>query len=247
MAYRFDQLIVGFPGKSATHGGLGWASVGLLRDAERTVLVDTGPPQYTNLLKERLGALGVRPGEVTHVLTTHLHWDHISNFTMFPQARVVVGREELEWARTQPPGTFLVPDLHVARLVALSDRVWKVAEGEEFLPDVAAHLTPGHTPAHLAFSVRTTDGVVLFAGDAVKNRYELATGDVDSSLDFAESRASVERLRGLLCDRDDVVMVPGHDVRLGIDGGDVVALGEHDVDFQVFLSTKDGPQERRLA
>ncbi len=246
MSYRFDQLTVGFPGKTATHGGLGWASVGLLRDDEHTILVDTGPPQYTALLKERLAALGLSPQDVTHILTTHLHWDHISNFTMFGNATVVVGRDELEWARTQPPGTFLVPDVHVARLVAMSERVLRVAEGEEFLPGVAAHLTPGHTPAHLAFSVEVGEGRVLFAGDAVKNRYELATGEVDSSLDFAASRASVEALRDILATGDGIVMVPGHDVRLALSDGEVVTLGEHHVDFQVFLSTRHGAQPRPL-
>jgi len=243
MTYRLDVLVAGFPGKTATHGGLGWSTVCLLRDGERTVLVDTGPPAYLAVLHAEFERLGVAPAEVTHVLATHLHWDHVGNFTMFPNATVIVGRSEFEWARVQPAGTPLIPDLHVRRLAETLDRVQLVEEGEDVLPGVTALFTPGHTPGHLCYVVETTVGEILFAGDAVKNRYELATGIVDSSLDFAVSRASVERLRAIMEADPSVVMIPGHDVRLASVDGRIEALDEQRAQFSVFLDL-DGASDR---
>jgi glyoxylase-like metal-dependent hydrolase (beta-lactamase superfamily II) len=241
--YDLDILVNGFPGKTATHGGLGWSSVCLLRDGAHTVLIDTGPPAYLGPLHAELDRLGLAPADVTHILATHLHWDHIGNFTMFPNATVVVGRRELAWASAQPPGTPLVADLHVQRLVALPDRTLPVDAGEETLPGISVLDAPGHTPGHLAYRVATTDGDVLFAGDAVKNRYELATGNVDSSLDMAASRRSVERLRSIMVE-EAITMVPGHDVPLAVRSGQVQALAPQTAQFSVFLDTTAGEAPR---
>ena len=35
-------------------------------------------------------------------LVTHMHWDHVANFTMFPNATTWVGERELAWAAEQP-------------------------------------------------------------------------------------------------------------------------------------------------
>ncbi len=244
--YELNVLVNGFPGKSSTHGGLGWSSVCLLRDATTTVLVDTGPPAYISLLHRGLESLGVRPAEVTDILATHLHWDHIGNFTMFPEAKVTVARNELEWASRQPPGTDLIPDLHVRRLAETVENVRLIEDREEVLPGIRAIATPGHTPGHICYRTSTRDGDVLFAGDAVKNRYELATGDVDSSMDRAMSRESVESLRSLMRDDPSVVMVPGHDVRLSFVGGELRARERQLAELSVFLDTDAGASPRRI-
>jgi glyoxylase-like metal-dependent hydrolase (beta-lactamase superfamily II) len=242
--YELDILIAGFPGKTATHGGLGWSTVALLRDGERTILVDTGPPAYLAVLHKEFERLGIDPADITHILATHLHWDHVGNFTMFPNATVIVGRHEFEWASVQPAGTPLIPDLHVRRLAETLDSVVLVEESDDILPGVSALFTPGHTPGHLTYRVSTVAGDVLFAGDAVKNRYELATGTVDSSLDFAVSRASVERLRDIMEADPAIIMIPGHDVRLASVNGKVEALDVQAAQFSVYLDTEVGESVR---
>jgi len=61
---------------------------------------------------------------------------------------------------------------------------------------------------------------VIFAGDAVKNRAELLSGDVDMTVDRAASEASVRLVRDLWADTPGAVLVPGHDLpmRAGPDG-----------------------------
>ena len=40
--YDIDVMVVGFPGKTVCHGGLGWSTIVLLRGRGRIALVDTG-------------------------------------------------------------------------------------------------------------------------------------------------------------------------------------------------------------
>jgi N-acyl homoserine lactone hydrolase len=61
---------------------------------------------------------------VTDVILTHAHYDQAVNFTLFPNATVWIGDEELIWAASQPPGFNPLPGLQA----------------------VAA---PGHTAGHL--------------------------------------------------------------------------------------------------
>ena len=41
-AFQLEVLVQGFPGKSVCHGPLGWSTIALVRDGERTIVVDTG-------------------------------------------------------------------------------------------------------------------------------------------------------------------------------------------------------------
>ncbi|HZD65928.1 MAG TPA: MBL fold metallo-hydrolase, partial [Acidimicrobiales bacterium] len=158
--YRFDLVMTGFPGRSTEHGPLGWSTVGLLRGDGRTVLVDTGGPAYREPLLLGLRQRGVSAQDVTDVLITHCHWDHVSNFTLFPRARVTVPGAELDWAAAQAPGTWHLAELHVARLASGTDDVVLAAPGQEVAPGITAVATPGHTPGHFAYRATTADGEV---------------------------------------------------------------------------------------
>lgn len=223
--YDVDLLTTGYPGTTTWHGGLGWASIGLLRGNGRVVLVDTGGPNLRVPLLEALKARGLAPGDVTDVLLTHCHWDHIGNITLFTRARVVVPGEDLAWARRQAPGTWQIADLHVEWLTRHPQRVEQAEDGDEVLPEVLAVATPGHTPGHCAYRVGRAGDSRLFSGDAVKNRAELRTGDAAMTLDENSSRRSIDRLRHELTLDPAVTLVPGHDVPIRIDHGQLI-LGE---------------------
>lgn len=245
--YTAHRMVTGVPGKSTTHVGMGWSSVYLLQAPGFTVLVDTGPPAYVDLLKAGLAELGLRPGDVTHLLVTHLHWDHVCNFTMFDSARVVVAEAELAWASRQPAGTLFVPDVHVDKLHRMRDQLLLVRDGQQPVPGITTIATPGHTPGHVAYQAPTPSGDLLFAGDAVKNRRELATGEAESTLDPAASRASIARLRDRLAADTRRELVPGHDVRLGWRDGDVVTLEPLECDVVSYVGDHGAPVRRSLA
>jgi N-acyl homoserine lactone hydrolase len=244
-SYTAHPLVEGFPGKSSSHGAFGWSSLWLLDDGERRVLVDAGQPAYIPLIHDGLARLGLTAGDVTDVLLTHMHWDHVANFTMFPNATTWVGEKELAWAAEQPAGTKFIPDLHVQELLRRTEGVERISEGREILPGIHTIASPGHTPNHLAFfAERTADGLI-FAGDSVKNIHELSTLRADSSMDEELSVSTIDRLRSLLADTSGV-LVPGHDVGLALADGEVRRVRPQQAVIGYFADGSSGEQDRSI-
>ena len=213
---RLDVLIQGYPGKSLCHGGLGWSTIALLRGGGRTVLVDVGSFAVRPEFARQLAAAGCAPESVTDVVLTHAHWDHAVNYPLFPNAAIWIGRAEMEWARSVPPGFNPLPELYVQDL-ARHPRLHLLEDGEAVLPGLTAHLCPGHTPGCLVFRLAGNDVPVLFSGDAAKNRAELLSMATDMTMDAGASHASLERIWGLWRRAPGTLLIPGHDLTMRLD------------------------------
>lgn len=161
-------------------------NVTLLRDGTNTVLFDVGAgPDFqpsAGKLMEALEALGLTVEDITHVLFTHGHPDHLWGLLdefdepVFPNAEHMIGQAEFDY--WTDPGT--VDSIGEARatfavgaarrLGAIAETVRLLADGEEAVPGVTARLTPGHTPGHLAFEIAgPTPAMVL--GDCIGNHH----------------------------------------------------------------------------
>lgn len=209
--YKATSVVNGFPGKTSTHGSFGWSSVWLLRGEGRVILAETGPPSYSPLIVKHLAEHGLTPADVTDVLITHAHWDHLGNVSLFPGARRWISKAEYAWACSQSPAEPFIsqPLLHA---LETPGELRRLIDGEgEILPGVRVHAVPGHTPGHLAFEVETEQGVLIFAGDSAKNIRELESLTIDSALDVPTGTASISKLRELVL-TSKARIVPGHDV-----------------------------------
>jgi glyoxylase-like metal-dependent hydrolase (beta-lactamase superfamily II) len=143
------------------------------------ILVDTGghdparDPLHQPYQREpgqdpvaRLSALGVRPEEVDILILTHLHWDHASNIHLFPNARVVVQREELRFAAAPLP--FLSWPYRTLPPFSASSERFEAVDGDARIAEgVTVHLTPGHTPGLQGVAVRTSGAAYFIASDNV--------------------------------------------------------------------------------
>jgi glyoxylase-like metal-dependent hydrolase (beta-lactamase superfamily II) len=162
-------------------------NVTLLRDGTNTVLFDVGAggdfqPSAGKLL-EALDALGLTVEDVTHVCFTHAHPDHIWGLLdefdepVFPNAQFLIGQAEFDyWMNPETVNT--IGDARttfavgaVRRLEAIAEVVKLVADGEEVLPGVAARLTPGHTPGHMAWQIGAGSEAAMVLGDALGNHH----------------------------------------------------------------------------
>jgi glyoxylase-like metal-dependent hydrolase (beta-lactamase superfamily II) len=162
-------------------------NVTLLRDGTNTVLFDVGSgPDFqptAGKLMEAFDALGLSVDDITHVVFTHGHPDHIWGLLddfddpMFPGATHMMGKAEFDYwmddatVDTIDPGraTFAVGAKR--RLEAIEDAIVTFADGEEILPGIAARGTFGHTPGHMAFEIRGGSDSAMIVGDSIVNHH----------------------------------------------------------------------------
>jgi len=215
---KIDVLFYGFPGK-ASNTFLGWSTIALLRSEKRLCLVDTGGHGARLWLLQALKDRGLSCDDIDSVFLTHLHFDHIANASLFPHAVFYCGRTEWEYANTTEDHAVqegVLPLLRSFRKVLLEK------DGEEIMSGVSLLLTPGHTPGSASLLVEGSDGKTVIAGDAIKNRVELATGSVGMTLAAEASRQSIEKVKAAA-----PRVLPGHDCVLLLKGGSVVPDGEN--------------------
>jgi glyoxylase-like metal-dependent hydrolase (beta-lactamase superfamily II) len=225
--YEIDIIVEGYPGKSGFHGGIGWSTVALIQTAERKLMIDGGSFGMRRLIIPRLAKLGVKPGDITDMLLTHAHHDHMVNWVLFRQARIGIGAHELECAGKLPWGESPAPELYVKEL-----RNWPtlhtLEDGEEAFPGITAHMAPGHTEGHMVFVLHGPERDVIFTGDAAKNRAELLSRDTDMTYDPSVSTATINMIWKLWQSRAGSILVPGHDIAMVQENGSCQYLGKRE-------------------
>lgn len=186
-------------------------NVTLLRNGGRTVLIDAGAgPDFmasTGRLIEALDALGLAPEDITDLVITHGHPDHlwgiIDDFDepTFPEAAIRMGRAEHAYWSDPATAETIGEDrasffAGASRRLALLPEITLFDDGDEILPGVTARLTPGHTPGHMAFEL-AGERPVLIAGDSIGNHH-LAFDRPDQPLPSDQDPATAARTRTAL-------------------------------------------------
>ncbi|MGR3500974.1 MBL fold metallo-hydrolase [Pseudaestuariivita sp.] len=203
-------------------------NLALYRDGTNTVLFDVGSgPDFmptAGKITDSLAALGLGPEDITHVVFTHAHPDHIWGLLddfddpLFTEAAYLMGRAE--WDYWWDPNTVdTIGEARAAfavgakrRMEVIADSVTLVEPGAEILPGIAAVASPGHTPGHMAFEVRQGGAAALIVGDAIVNHHvafrkpgwESGT-DHDPALAVQTRRALLDRLAA-----EDLTLVGFH-------------------------------------
>nr|CAH59726.1 soxG [Pseudaminobacter salicylatoxidans KCT001] len=160
-------------------------NVTILRRGDKLVIFDVGAGSNflstTGKLLENLAAADIDPADVTDVVLTHAHPDHLWGVTddfdelVFSNASYHIGQVEWDFwsssdalsAMPEDRQTFVVGAQN--RFEAIGDRIAFMKPGDEVLPGVEAVDTAGHTPGHLSFLIHGAGEKVLVAGDAISN------------------------------------------------------------------------------
>lgn len=157
----------------------------LFRDGERTVLFDVGSgPNFMSSagkIAEALDAIGVATGDVTHVLFTHAHPDHIwgvkDDFDEVVFSNAEYHMSQAEWDYWFDPETVnKVPEDRQSFAVGarnnmevIKDKTTRFKPGSEVLPGIEAFDTAGHTPGHTSYVIHNGSESVMVVGDVITN------------------------------------------------------------------------------
>lgn len=117
-------------------------------------------------LTARLEARGVRPSDISHMVFSHLHFDHAGGTPEIPDARIVIQRAEWEAGHDSEAieaGVYNPDDYDHGHDVEAVDGPHDVF-GDGRLVCIP---TPGHTAGHQSLRVELDSGPVVLTGDCV--------------------------------------------------------------------------------
>lgn len=201
--------------------------VWVVRNAERTFLVDTGfspaggeRRRRSTVLSplEAWGRLGIDPDDAPPILLTHAHYDHTGQIARFPHSRIRMARAEFDfWTgplaqRTQFHHSAEDDEIDALVVADREGRIDFFDDEVDVAPGIRMLRLGGHTPGQAVVLVQTADGPVLLASDAVHylEEYE-ADLPFMSVANLADMYIGFDRIRALVADGTVRHLVPGHD------------------------------------
>ena len=220
-----SELVVGGPKDQKVDIAM---VVWLLRGGGHTILFDSGFHRDTFLKyftmkdylrpDEAVKLAGVQPGEVTDIVISHAHWDHMGGIDLFPKATVWIQKDEYRYYTMeawQPGGQHggIDPE-DVKELVRLNTegRV-RLVDGDnaEMFPGIRAYTGSRHTYASQYLRVDGSPPFVLASDNCYLylNLSSHLASATFSEADHAGNIAQQSRMVELAGSVDRVV--PGHD------------------------------------
>jgi glyoxylase-like metal-dependent hydrolase (beta-lactamase superfamily II) len=201
--------------------------VWLLRGNGRNILVDSGfyREQFfkqwhvTNFVKpsDAVQRAGPKAEDITDVVITHLHWDHADGMDLFPNARIWLQKDELEyyageaWQSRRTHGGIDPDDVMAAVKLNMQGKVGLVSgDAQEILPGVTCYTGGKHTYASQYVAVNTAAGTVVLASDNMYLYENLEKHvPIAATLDAASNLRAQDRMKQLAA--SPKLIIPGHD------------------------------------
>jgi glyoxylase-like metal-dependent hydrolase (beta-lactamase superfamily II) len=166
---------------------------------------------------DALAKLGLSPEEITDIIVSHTHWDHVDGVDLFPKAKIWIQKDEYAYytgAAWQSGGQHggIDPD-NVLTLVRLNmEGKVNLVDGDdqEIIDGIRVYTGGHHTFASQYVGVRTASGTVVIASDNVYLYENLQKhAPIAQTFDAASNLRAQERMKQL-ASRPDLI-VPGHD------------------------------------
>ncbi len=132
-------------------------------------------------LPEGLRALGMEPGDITHVVLSHLHFDHCGGIVRrrdsgsfapaFPRAKILVQRGEIEIARNSRNERLRAAYRHAHEcLEPVAGMLEALDGGAEIIAGVTAVVSGGHTADHQLVIAQSGAQALVHLGDIAPTR-----------------------------------------------------------------------------
>lgn len=183
-------------GVKATSSHIGVNPI-LIKDGKHNILIDTGLGwgldhksdfENTSNLLTNLDIFGLTPADITHVVLSHLHFDHAAGSTYvnnksatqptMSYANYFIQKKEWFFAleQMQHPTKIRGAGYNLDEFYKLAAEDKLVLITDEFfnlLPGIDLIRTGGHTPGHQIVKIQDSGETAYFLGDLIPSEYHL--------------------------------------------------------------------------
>lgn len=170
----------------------GYFTPTLVNTGSERILFDTGLDAAG--VTAALAAAGYTPADVTHVVLTHMHPDHIGGLTddsgaaTFANAAYVTGQAEFDFWAAQ------VNEGFVAKVRPLADRMTFIGDGGAVRPGITGVAAFGHSPGHMTYMLESGGAQMLLIADTANHHvWSLAYPDWEVRFDADKAAAAATR------------------------------------------------------
>jgi glyoxylase-like metal-dependent hydrolase (beta-lactamase superfamily II) len=166
------------------------------------VLFDAGLGGEIPGVVNALEGAGYKPEDITHLVITHMHPDHIGGLMMggkptFPNAKVFTGSIEYNfWSKMEEGNR--VGDMVAKMVTPMADKIIFLDDGGSVTSGITASAAFGHTPGHMTYMLESNGQQLLIAADFANHYvWSLAHPDWEVRFDADKVAAAASRRKVL--------------------------------------------------
>lgn len=166
--------------------------------------------------------LNLKAEDITDIILTHPHWDHIDGVGLFPNAHVWVQKEDFNyfvgtaWQKGGNKGGFNPRDVHVLIDKNIAGKLTLVdGDDQEIIPGIRVYTGSRHTFNTQYALVQTGADKVILASDNIwiyHNLEHLRSAPPHGTFDTTAYVKSMQRMKTLASDIKYII--PGHDPKM---------------------------------
>lgn len=166
------------------------------------VLFDTGTGGDVPGVVTALEGAGYAPSDITTLVLTHMHPDHIGGLMMggkptFPNAKIFTGTTEYNFWSKMDAGN-RVGDMVAKMVTPMAEKITFLEDGGSVTSGVTAMAAYGHTPGHMAYMLESNGQQLLIAADMANHFvWSLAHPDWEVRFDADKAAAAATRRKVL--------------------------------------------------
>ncbi|SDI67052.1 Metallo-beta-lactamase superfamily protein [Chryseobacterium taeanense] len=142
-----------------------------------TILLDAGigwaNENGKTVISELLEKENIKPEQITKILLSHLHKDHIETTitrtengfeATYPNAEIYIQKRELDFA-LQNRGNYSFDFDTLEKLIELENIVWMSEDSGQITDEIYYEVAGGHTPFMQVFLIKEKDETVFYGAD----------------------------------------------------------------------------------